>query len=127
MTSIYFYGWFLAEPSAPNPMFTKWGTDVPIVFKNNCKFWQPETLANFETSMHALYLGNRLAWNSSLQPHDIIDEINARFYGHAGKEMAAYWKFIDDVWVTTPEYSGCGFAYLRRWTPRADERGPRVY
>ena len=30
-TSLYFYGWFLAEPSAPNPMLTKWGTDVPIV------------------------------------------------------------------------------------------------
>ena len=31
--------------------------------------------------------------------------------------MAAYWHFIDDVWVNTPEYAGCGFGYLRRWTP----------
>jgi hypothetical protein len=118
MTSMYFYGWFLAEPSAPNPMITKWGTDVPIVLRNNCRFWQPETLPNFETSMHALYLGNRLAWNPSLRPQDVIDELHRKFYGHAAKQMAAYWTFIDRVWVDTPEYSGCGFAYLRRWTPQ---------
>lgn len=117
MTSMYFYGWFLAEPSAPNPMITKWGTDAPIVFANNCQFWQPETLSNFESSMHALYLGNRLAWNASLRPKDVVDELHAKFYGHASPEMAAYWTYIDRVWVDTAEYSGCGFAYLRRWTP----------
>ncbi|MGH7134863.1 MAG: DUF4838 domain-containing protein, partial [Pirellulales bacterium] len=37
MTSMYFYGWFLAEPSAPNPMTTKWSIDAPIVFENNCR------------------------------------------------------------------------------------------
>ena len=57
MTSMYFYGWFLAEPTAPNPMTTKWVTDAPIVLANNCRFWQPETIPNFETSMHGLYLG----------------------------------------------------------------------
>lgn len=117
MTSMYFYGWFLAEPSAPNPMTTKWSIDAPIVFKNNCRFWQPETLSNFETSMHGLYLGNRLAWNTSLSPTQIIDELHAKFYGHAAKEMADYWTYIDHVWVDTPEFSGCGFGYLRRWTP----------
>ncbi|MCC6498131.1 MAG: DUF4838 domain-containing protein [Propionibacteriaceae bacterium] len=117
MTSIYFYGWFLAEPSAPNPMLTKWGTDVPFVLANNSRFWQPETQPNFETSMHCLYMGCRLAWDSSLKPQDVYDEINTRFYGAAAREMTAYWQFIDDVWVKTPEYSGCGFGYLRRWTP----------
>jgi hypothetical protein len=117
MTSMYFYGWFLAEPSAPNPMIAKWGTDVPIVLANNCRFWQPETLPNFESSMHALYLGNRLAWDPSLRPRDVIDDLHRKFYGAAAREMAAYWTFIDRVWVDTPEYSGCGFAYLRRWTP----------
>ena len=29
----YFYGWFLAEPVAPNPMLTKWGHDVPYVIE----------------------------------------------------------------------------------------------
>jgi hypothetical protein len=117
MTSMYFYAWFLAEPAAPNPMITKWGTDVPLVLKNNCRFWQPETLSNFETSMHALYLGQRLAWDPSLRPQDVIDELHSKFYGNAAKEMAAYWTFIDKVWVDTPEYSGCGFGFLRRWTP----------
>jgi sugar lactone lactonase YvrE len=117
MTSLYFYGWFLAEPTAPNPMTTKWGTDAPIVLANNCQFWQPETLPNFETSMHGLYLGNRLAFDPKLKPQAIIDELHAKFYGHAATAMAAYWAFIDKVWVETPEYSGCGFGYLRRWTP----------
>jgi hypothetical protein len=116
-TSVYFYGWFLAEPSAPNPMITKWGTDAPIVLANNCRFWQPETLSNFETSMHALYLGSRLAWDPKQEPAQIIDELHQKFYGHAAQEMAAYWHYIDRVWVETPEYSGCGFGYLRRWTP----------
>lgn len=117
-TSVYFYAWFLAEPAAPNPMIAKWSADVPLVLQNNCRFWQPETLPNFETSMHALYLGCRLAWNPQLKPADVIAEINSRFYGGAGQAMTAYWNFIDEVWVQTPEYSGCGFAYLRRWTPQ---------
>lgn len=116
-TSVYFYAWFLAEPAAPNPMIAKWSVDVPYVLRHNCQFWQPETTANFETSLHALYLGCRLAWNPALQPADIIQELNTRFYGHADKEMTKYWNYIDEVWVKTPEYSGCGFGYLRRWTP----------
>lgn len=117
MTSIYYYGWFLAEPSAPHPMIRMWSVNVPFALRNNCQFFQPETLPNFETSMHGLYLGCRLAWNPRLDPQAIIDELHTRFYGHAAREMAAYWQFIDDVWTGTREYSGCGFAYLRRWTP----------
>lgn len=118
LTSFYFYGWFLAEPVAPNPMLTKWGHDVPYVLeKGNCKFWQPETQPNFETSMHALYLGCRLAFHPRLQPADVFREINDRFYGAAAKEMTAYWAHIDRVWVDLDDYSGCGFGYLRRWTP----------
>ncbi|MCC7193188.1 MAG: DUF4838 domain-containing protein [Phycisphaeraceae bacterium] len=117
MTSYYFYGWFLAEPVAPNPMLTKWGHDVPYVLeKGNCRFWQPETTSNFETSMHALYMANRLAFDAKLKPADIYREINEKLYGHAALEMAAYWQFIDDAWTNVPEYSGCGFGYLRRWT-----------
>jgi hypothetical protein len=116
-TSIYFYGYNLAETSAPVPLIRKWSDDVPFVLKNNCKYFQPETLPNFETTMHALYLGNRLAFNAELKPQDVIDDINTRFYGHAAKEMAAYWKYVDDAWVDTPEYAGCCFGYLRVWTP----------
>lgn len=117
-TSYYFYAYFLAEVTAPHPMLTKWGHDVPYVLqKGNCRFWQPETLPNFEVMMHALYMGNRLAWDPRLKPEDVYREINERFYGHAAHQMAAYWGFVDRVWVETPEYSGCGFGYLRRWTP----------
>jgi hypothetical protein len=117
-TAYWFYGWFLAEPVAPNPMLTKWGNDVPYVLtKGNCKFWQPETQANFETSMHALYMSCRVAFNPSLKPADIYREINQKFYGRAAEEMTAYWDYIDHVWVDIDEYSGCGFGHMRRWSP----------
>lgn len=124
-TSVYFYGWFLAEPVAPNPMIVKWGVDAPIVLANGCQFWQPETMPNFETSLHALYLGCRLAWNPQLKPSDVIDELHQKFYGRAAQAMARYWTFIDDVWTKTADYSGCGFGYLGRWTPErlAQARG----
>jgi len=117
-TSYYFYGWFLAEPSAPNPFITKWSVNIPLAYqKGSCRFWQPETTPNFETTMQALYLGIRMSWDPSQDPKAIIDELHRNFYGHAAKEMAEYWHFIDSVWVDTPEYAGCGFGHMRRWTP----------
>lgn len=118
MTSYYFYGWFLAELSAPNPMIKKWSVDIPIVYqKGACRFWQPETITNFESSMHALYLGSRLAWDPQQQPAEIIDELHQKFYGTASAKMAAYWHYVDEVWTGVPEYSGCGWGHLRRFTP----------
>jgi len=116
--SYYFYGWFLAEASAPNPMIAKWSVDIPYVYlKGNCRYWQPETMTNFETSLHAHVLGIRLAWDPSLKPETVVAELHEKFYGNAAKDMAAYWRSIDDAWVKTPEYAGCGFGHLRRWTP----------
>jgi hypothetical protein len=116
-TSYYFYGYNLAEVSSPNPMITKWGTDIPIIYtKGRCRYWQPETLPNFETCLHAHTLGIRLAWNPEESPRAIVDELHEKFYGSAAKEMADYWHFIDATWVKTPEYAGCGFGHLRRWT-----------
>ena len=117
MTSVYFYAYNLAETAAPFPMITKWSVDIPVVMQHGCKFWQPETMPNFETSMHGLYLGLRMAWDPSRKPADIIGEINEKFYGHAAREMAAYWDRIDHAWIDVPEYSGCGFYFLKRWTP----------
>jgi len=126
-TSYYFYGYFLAEVSSPNPMITKWGLDIPYVYeKGNCKYWQPETITNFETSMHALYLGLRMAWNTQEDPQAVIAELHDRFYGNAGKRMSDYWHFIDEVWVTTPEYAGCGFGHLRRWTAARLKKARRL-
>ncbi len=117
-TSYYFYGWFLAEPSAPNPLIAKWSSDIPYVYaKGNCRYWQPETQPNFESCMHALYLGLRLAWDPTQKPAAIVDELHQKFYGSAAAPMAAYWHYIDEVWWGTPDYSGCGFGYMRRWTP----------
>jgi hypothetical protein len=117
MTGNYFYGWFLGEQTAPNPMITKWGVDVPFALKNGCKFFQPETTSNFETSLHALYLGLRLTWNPALKPEEIVDEINTLFYGHAAPEMAAYWDYVDRVWVDTKEFCGAGHGHMKRFTP----------
>ncbi|HKB38706.1 MAG TPA: DUF4838 domain-containing protein [Gemmataceae bacterium] len=115
-TSYYFYGWFLAELSSPNPMIAKWSHDIPYIYqKGNCRFWQPETLTNFESSMHGLYLGLRLAWDPTEKPKEIVDELHQKLYGSAGRAMGDYWHFIDRVWVDTPEYAGCGFGHLRRW------------
>jgi hypothetical protein len=115
-TSYYFYAWFLAELSGPNPMMAKWGHDVPYIYeKGNCRFWQPETITNFESCLHAQHLGLRLAWDPKEKPADVFAELHEKLYGSAAKEMAAYWQFIDDVWAKTPEYSGCGFGHLRRW------------
>ncbi|MBY0231530.1 MAG: DUF4838 domain-containing protein [Gemmataceae bacterium] len=118
-TSCYFYAYNLAEVSAPNPMIAKWGINIPFMYdKGKCKYWQPETLPNFETCLHAHWLGNRLAW-AEADPKALIDELHTRFYGAAAREMAAYWTFIDDTWVKTPEYAGCGFGHLRRWNEKA--------
>ncbi len=126
-TSYYFYGYNLAEVSSPNPMITKWGTDIPIIYtKGKCRYWQPETLPNFETCLHAHWMGIRTAWDPTLSTRDLVDELHARFYGAAGKEMAAYWHFIDDTWVKTPEYAGCGFGHLRRWNAEVMKKARRL-
>ncbi len=117
-TSFYFYAFNLADTLSPCPMLQKWAHDVPFIYeKGKCRFWQPETIPNFETFLHAQYLGIRLAWNPKQNPNAIYDEVNRLFYGTASHEMAAYWDYVDRVWVETPEYSGCGYGHLRRWTP----------
>jgi hypothetical protein len=118
-TSIYFYAYNLAEVAAPFPMISKWSGDIPVVYQHGCKYWQPETMPNFETCLHGLSLGLRMAWDPSRKPAEIIAELNEKFYGHAAKEMTAYWDHIDHTWVDVPEYSGCGFYFLKRWTPEA--------
>lgn len=116
-TSYYFYAYNLAEVSAPNPMITKWGTDIPIIYaKGSCRYWQPETIPNFESCLHAHTLGIRMAWDVQQSPAVILDELHERFYGAAGSAMADYWRHIDRTWADTPEYAGCGFGHLRRWT-----------
>lgn len=115
--SYYLYAFNLAEIAGPQPFITKWSVDLPIIYRNHCKFWQPETVTNFETATHMLWLGNRMALDPNQDPAKIVAELNQMFYGPAGNAMAAYWDYVDHVWVDTPEYSGCGFGHLRRFTP----------
>ena len=90
-TSYYFYAYNLAEVSAPNPMITKWGTDIPIVYtKGACRYWQPETLPNFETCLHAHTLGVRLAWDPGLSPAAVVADLHEKFYGAAPRLEVAW-------------------------------------
>src|SRR5262245_12567287 len=77
-TSYYFYAYNLAELSSPNPMITRWGHDIPYIYqKGKCLYWQPETLTNFETSMHAHHVGLRMAWDNALDSKAIVKELHA--------------------------------------------------
>jgi hypothetical protein len=119
---MYPFGYYLAETSAPNPMLTKWGFDVPYALSHGCVYWMPETMPNFESSMHALYMGTRLAFDSRLTPQAVYDDIDQRLYGHAAAEMHAYWQELDHAWVDTPEYAGGYFSHSRRFTVEVMKR-----
>ena len=117
MTGTYWLGWNTADMAAPYPQIAKWSVDLPYLFERGCKFFTPETTSNFETTMHGLYLGMRLAWDTTLDPEQIVDEINTRFYGNAAAPMAAYWEFVDGRWINVPDYAGATFGFLRRFPP----------
>jgi hypothetical protein len=97
-------------------MLTKWAFDAPYALSHGCAYWMPETLPNFETSMHALYMGTRLAFDARLKPEVIYGDIDRRLYGHAASAMHAYWQAVDRVWVDTPEYAGGHFPQARRFS-----------
>jgi hypothetical protein len=107
----------LAEPAAPNPMIRKWSYDLPFLLEHKARYFQPETLPNFESSLPALWLGIRLSWNSRQDPDRVVRELFERFYGHAAAQARAYADLIDRAWTETPEYSGAGLGYERRFTP----------
>jgi len=107
----------LAEPAAPNPMIRKWSYDLPFLLEHKVRYFQPETLPNFESSLPALWLGIRLSWNSRQDPDRIVGELFERFYGHAAAQARAYADLIDRAWTETAEYSGAGLGYERRFTP----------
>lgn len=109
------YAYNLAEPSAPNPMLRKWSFDLPFMFAHKVQFFQPETLPNFETTLPALHLGMRLAWDSRKSPEAILQELFTRFYGHAAEQVRAYTDIIDAAWVDVGEYSGGDLSYPKRF------------
>jgi hypothetical protein len=59
----------------------------------------------------------RLAFDPRERPEEVYEDIDRRFYGHAGAEMHAYWQDVDRAWVESKEYSGGHFAHAARFTP----------
>lgn len=115
--SYYNYMYQLAEPSVPYPMIHQMSQELPIIYANNVAFWQPETMPNFESALPGTWLSIRMSWDKSLKPDTVLDEFFRRYYGAAEQPMRRYWKIMDDAWATVPEHAGCGFGYMRRFTP----------
>jgi hypothetical protein len=111
------YGFNLAELSAPNPFITKWSTDIPVLMGNNCVFWMPETKGGFESMLPGYYLATRITFDTALNPEAVLQELMERFYGAAAEPMNRYWRRIDRAWIEATEFAGCGFGYLRMFTP----------
>jgi len=109
------YAFNLSEPAAPNPMQRKWSYELPFLLAHNVRFFQPETLPNFETSLPALWLGVRLSWSLQQSPDVVLNELYDRFYGHAAREVRAYVDAIDGAWTNTNEFSGGGLGYSQRF------------
>jgi hypothetical protein len=115
------YTFNLAEPSAPYPMLARYSYELPFFFAHKTRYFQPETLPNFETALPALYLGVRLAWNTSQPPGQVLQEIYDRFYGHAGSPVRAYLEYVDRLWTDSREYAGGSLGYPARFAPPAVE------
>ena len=113
----YWYGMNLAELSAPNPFITKWGTDIPILLKNNMAYWGPETMGGWESMMPGYHLAIRMTFYPEEKPEDILNDLYTRFYGAAAEPMGRYWHIMDRAWIDSGEYAGSFFGYLRIFTP----------
>ncbi len=122
----YAYGMNLAEITAPNPFITKWGTDIPIILKNNFTYWVPETMSGWECMMPGFYLSLRMTFNAEEKPEDILDELWAKFYGAAAEPMKEYWLHMDRAWIEAREYSGSFIGYLRIFTPEIMETARKL-
>ena len=115
--SAYWYGMNLAELSAPNPFITKWGTDIPLLLKNNMAEWGPETMGGWESMLPGYTLAARMTFYSEETPEAILHDLYTRFYGAAAEPMSRYWHLIDRAWIEAGEYAGSFFGYLRIFTP----------
>lgn len=115
--AMYEYYFHLAEVAAPFPAIKRNLVELPIQYANNVTMWTPETMPNFESFTPGLYLGIRMSWNTKAKPRELLDEFYSSFYGAAARAMDDYWQYIDDCWTTVPEHAGCGFSYMRRFTP----------
>lgn len=117
MVSYYNYMFHLAEVAPPYPMMAQMSAEIPILYANNVKLWQPETMPNFESILPGMWLTIRMSWHTNGKPSEILDEFFTRFYGAASGPMRQYWQLFDDAWTQVPEHAGCAFGYGKRFTP----------
>ena len=115
--SYYNYMFNLAEYSVPYPMLRQMKEELPIIYANNVKYWQPEGMSNVEQVLPGLYLSIRKAWNPKENSDAILNEFFSRFYGSASTPMRRYWTLFDNQWTNVDEHSGGGWDYARRFTP----------
>ena len=117
--AMYEYYFHLAEVAAPFPAIARNVVELPAQYNNGVTMWTPETMPNFESFTPGMYLGIRMSWYTKADPLLILKGFYYGFYGAAAEEMRDYWQYIDDLWTTVPEHAGCGFSYMRRFTPEA--------
>lgn len=110
------YGFHLAEVNVPYPTMSLWSDEIPTYYQNRVRFWMPETMPTFETTLPGLYLAVRLPWYPEADPKAVLDELFTRFYGRAADPMRRYWQTMDDAWTKTPEHAGNVFGYLHRFS-----------
>jgi len=117
MMAYYNYMFQLAEVAVPYPMMKQMSDELPIIYANNLKFWQPETMPNFESVLPGFYLSIRKSWYPNVKPAEVFNEFFTRFYGGAEVPMRRYWETMDNAWTQVPEHAGSGFGHARRFTP----------
>lgn len=114
----YNYMYNLAEVTVPYPMIRQMSAELPILYGGEADvFWQPETMANFDSVFPGMWMTLRLAWDHERDPARELDTLYTRFYGPAADAMRRYWNTFDNAWMDVDEHSGCGFGHLRRFTP----------
>jgi hypothetical protein len=124
--SYYNYMFNLAEYSAPYPMIKQMSDELPLIYANHVKYWQPEGMTDYDAILPGHYLSLRLAWNPQEKPQAVLDEFYSRFYGAAQEPMRRYWTMVDDQWTNVKEHAGCGWGYARRFTPEFMQQARQV-
>ena len=113
----YNYMFHLAEVAVPYPMMRQMSEELPLLYRNKVKLWNPETMPNFESILPGMWLAIRMSWHTQAEPRAVLDEFFTRFYGAAEAPMRRYWQHFDDAWNQVPDHAGCGWSYLKRFPP----------
>ena len=112
------YNYNLAECTVPYSKIAIWKHDIPYLKKKGCVGINLETLHSWHIYGPHIYLSIRLAYDPEADAGALLDDYFARFFGpKAGPPMQAYWKAIDEAFVSLKCHSGSFFAVHRVYTP----------